>query len=47
MCPPTVMWHRLRMVGDNSPSALKYNPITVTTDYGNSSRPWGKMLKVR
>ena len=32
------------MEGSSSPSSLKYNPITVRNEYGNSSRPWQMML---
>ena len=45
ICPPSVKFHRMKMVGENSPSALMYNPINFVNENGNSSRPWGKMAK--
>ena len=45
VCPPEVVWHRMQMVGENSPTSLKYNAVTFTNKYGNSTRKWGKMLK--
>ena len=43
VCPDTVTFHRMFMLAVNSPSSLKYNALTVSNDFGNSSRPWQAM----
>ena len=43
VCPETTTFHRMFMGAATAPSSLKYNSLTVTNDYGNSSRPWQSM----
>jgi len=45
VCPGDIVFHRMQVVGTSSPQSLKYNSILVKNDYGESSRPWGKMLE--
>ena len=45
ICPPSEVFHRVRMMGSSSPTAFKFNHITVENAHGNSTRKWGKMLE--
>ena len=44
VCPSSVKFHRVRMNGNNSPEAIKYNAINIENEYGSTSRAWEKML---
>ena len=45
VCPGDVVFHRMQAIGTSSPSALQYNSVLLKNNYGESIRPWGKMLK--
>ena len=45
VCPPSVKFHRMKMMGENAPSALQYNAVNFENDNGVSKRPWTTMLK--
>ena len=45
VCPGDVVFHRMQAIGESSPSSLQYNSVLLKNNYGESIRPWGKMLK--
>merc|ERR1719483_1010979 len=45
VCPGDVTFHRMQIVGTNSPSSLKYNGMVLKNNYGETTRPWAHMLE--
>jgi len=42
VCPPGEVFHRVKVIPNTS--SIKYNTLTVSNDFGNSTRKWAKML---
>ena len=44
VCPSSVKFHRMKMDGMSTASAIQYNGIKVENEFGSSVRSWQKML---
>merc|ERR1719422_2781341 len=42
VCPPEEVFHRVKLIPNTE--SFKYNSLTISNDYGNSTRAWAKML---